>query len=86
VDIETGEPKWTFPTRTRVESSPLITGDVVIAATQRGMIHAIDLETGEETWNFNAGGNFVASPVVVDGVLLIGNTDGTLYAFGEKEK
>jgi outer membrane protein assembly factor BamB len=86
VDIETGESKWTFPTRTRVESSPLIAGNVAIAATQRGTLHAIDLESGEETWSFDAGGNFVASPVVVDGMLLIGNTDGTLYAFGEKKE
>lgn len=84
VDIGTGQPKWTFPTRTRVESSPLIAGNVAIAATQRGKLHAIDLESGEATWTYDAGGHFIASPVVVDGKLLIANTDGTLYCFGEK--
>ncbi len=82
VDLTTGEPNWTFPTRTRVESSPLVSGKHVIAATQRGRLHLIDLESGEAVWDYEAGGNFVASPVVVDEKLIIGNTDGTLYCFG----
>lgn len=84
LDLATGEKQWTFPTRTRVESSPLITGKRAIAATQRGKLHAIDLLSGKATWTHNAGGGFMASPVVVDGKLLIANTDGTFYCFGTK--
>ena len=87
VKLATGEPAWTFPTRTRVESSPLIAGKYAIAATQRGKLFMIDLATGNEAWQYDAGGNFLASPVVVDGKLLIANSDrsaGTLYCFGSK--
>ncbi len=84
IELATGEKKWTFPTRTRVESSPLIAGNSVIVATQRGKIHLVDLDSGKSTWTYDAGGGFIASPVVVDGKLIIGNTDGTLYCFGKK--
>lgn len=84
VDLATGDPKWTFPTRSRVESSPVIAGEVVVVATQRGKLYLIDLETGGAVWEDDFGGGFIGSGVVVDGVLLIGNTDGTLYCFGKK--
>ena len=83
IDLATGEPKWTFTTRVRVESSPIIAGGSAIVATQRGRLHVVDLESGDATWDYDCGGGFIASPVVVEGKLVIGNTDGTLYCFGE---
>ena len=85
VNLKTGEKVWDFPTRTRVESSPLVAGNVAIVATQRGKLSLVDLQSGEATWEYDAGGGFLASPVVVDGKLLIGNTDGTLTCFGAKQ-
>ncbi len=85
IDLKTGEKVWDFPTRTRVESSPLIAGKVAIVATQRGKLSLVDLQSGEATWEHEDGGGFLASPVVVDGKLVIGNTDGTLTCFGAKE-
>lgn len=84
LELATGAPKWTFATRSRVESSPVIAGDVVVVATQRGKLHLVDLETGQSVWEDDFGGGFVASGVVVDGVLLMANTDGTLYSLGKK--
>lgn len=84
IDIKTGEQAWIFPTRTRVESSPLIAGDQCVVATQRGKLSLVDLASGKANWEYDAGGSFVAAPVVVDGKLLIGNTDGKLYCFGKQ--
>jgi outer membrane protein assembly factor BamB len=81
---ETGKVKWKIPTRTHVDSSPVIAGDQVVAATERGVLYVIDGETGEIDWQYDAGGTFTASPVVVDGTIVIGNGDGTLYCFGAK--
>ncbi|MGD9648477.1 MAG: PQQ-binding-like beta-propeller repeat protein [Pirellulales bacterium] len=86
LDRETGEVKWTVPTRTHVDSSPVIAGDKVVAATIRGVLYVIDAKTGSVDWQYDAGGSFTASPVVVDGQIIIGNGDGTLYCFGAKEK
>jgi outer membrane protein assembly factor BamB len=79
-----GELKWTVPTRSRVESSPVIAGKLVVAATTAGKIYLLDVATGESIWEYDAGGGFTASPAVVDGRIILGNTDGTLYCFGAK--
>ena len=80
-----GEEKWKLPTRSRVDSSPVIAGDRVVAATSAGKLYLLDAANdGEAKWEADFGGGFIASPVVVDGRLIIGNTDGTLYCFGAK--
>jgi outer membrane protein assembly factor BamB len=82
----TGEEKWKLPTRARVESSPVIAGNRVVAATAAGKIYLLDVPTGEIKWEHDAGGSFIASPAVVDGRIILGNTDGTLYCFGARAK
>ncbi|MEM6797995.1 MAG: PQQ-binding-like beta-propeller repeat protein [Planctomycetota bacterium] len=84
LDPVTGQPKWEKPVRSRVESSPLIVGDRVVAATTRGRLLLLNAADGETVWDYDAGGGFTSSPVVVDGKLLIANTDGTLYCFGSE--
>ncbi|MEN1681743.1 MAG: PQQ-binding-like beta-propeller repeat protein [Planctomycetota bacterium] len=82
VNRETGEAAWTKPTRSRVESSPVIAGGAAVAATTRGRLMLLGLEDGEVIWEYDAGGGFPAAPAVVAGKLLIANSDGTLYCFG----
>lgn len=87
LDPATGKLKWDQPlaTRTRVESSPVIAGDQVIAATAGGVVYVLDAVSSDSAWQYEAGGSFTASPAVVDGRILLGNGDGTLYCFGQKE-
>ncbi len=80
-----GTPLWTFAVRSRVESSPVIAGDLVFLATKRGRLYAVDVLSGKEKWQYQAGGSFLASPAVHNSKLILGNTDGTLYCFGKKE-
>ncbi len=81
-----GHEKWKLPTRSRIESSPVIVGNRVVAATATGKMYFLDLNTGQVKWEYDAGGGFTASPAVVDGRIILGNTDGTLYCFGSKTK
>jgi outer membrane protein assembly factor BamB len=83
---EKGEEKWKMPTRTRVESGPVIAGNRVVAATAAGKIYLLDAASNEVKWEYDAGGGFTGSPAVVDGRIILGNTDGTLYCFGSKLK
>ncbi len=86
LDATTGEFKWKVPTRTRVDSSPVIAGERVVAATTGGKLYVLDLANGgKELWQYDAGGSFTASPAIVDGRILIGNTNGTLYCFGASD-
>jgi outer membrane protein assembly factor BamB len=85
LDPKSGQPKWTLPTRSRVDSSPVIAGERVVAATSAGKLYLLDAtNNGEPIWEADLGGGFTASPAVVDGRVIIGNTDGTLYCFGAK--
>ena len=79
---ETGEPLWTYPTKARVDSSPVIVGNRVLFGTVGGVIFALDLNTGEPVWQFVTGASIVASPCVASGKLVIGSDDGVLYCFG----
>jgi outer membrane protein assembly factor BamB len=76
---------WKLPTQSRVDSSPVIAGERVVAATDRGVLYLIDVKSGEAKWQFEAGGHFAGSPAVVDGRIVIPNADGTLYCFGAKD-
>lgn len=80
-----GQPIWEQPVRSRVESSPVIADNRVLAATTRGRLLLLNAADGETLWEYDAGGSFISSPAVIDGRIVIGNTDGTLYCFGEKD-
>jgi outer membrane protein assembly factor BamB len=85
LDPATGKEKWKpIATRSRIESSPVIAGERVVAATAAGKIYLIDAKSGEVKWEQEMGGSFTASPAVVDGRVVLGNGDGTLYCFGTK--
>ena len=81
-DRSTGKQRWVFPTRGRVESSPVIVGKRVFVGSSDGNLYAVDAQTGKETWRFEAGGEILASPAVADGSLVISTMDGTVYCFG----
>ncbi|HEY3394122.1 MAG TPA: PQQ-binding-like beta-propeller repeat protein, partial [Lacipirellulaceae bacterium] len=81
-----GEVKWKLPTRSRIESSPVIAEGRVVAATAAGKLYLIDAASGEIIFENDFGGSFIASPGVVDGRVIIGNGDGTLYCLGSEEK
>lgn len=84
IDPKTGEAKWTFPTKGRVDSSPVIVGNRVFVGSQDGNIYGLVLGTGKELWRFAAGGKFTASPAIASERLVIGNDEGKVFCFGEK--
>jgi len=82
---ETGEPLWTFPTRAKVDSSPVIVGTRVFFGTSGGVIYGLNIASGEVVWQFDTGSSIVASPSVGAGKLVIGSEDGALYCFAERK-
>ena len=82
IDEATGEAKWTFTTRARVDSSPAASGDRVYAGSSDGRLYVLDLESGEKLWEFDTAAPLVASPAIAEGKLVIGSGDGVLYCFG----
>ena len=77
-----GQEVWSFMTRARVESSPLILGDRVFVGSNDGLLYELDLATGKKVWEFTAGAPLSASPAAAQESLVIGSQDGVLYCFG----
>jgi len=81
IRLADGKRLWTFPTRAKVDSSPVVVGSRVIAAGLDGNVYVLELATGKEVWKFAGGGGFAASPAVGEGRLVISNDEGLVYCF-----
>ena len=86
INRSTGQKAWTFPTRGKIDSSPVIVGDRVFIGSGDGNLYALGLADGKELWKFNAGKTISAGPAVGEGVLVVGSEsrDGKVYCFGKK--
>jgi len=82
LDTASGKAVWTFTTRARVDSSPVIVGDRVYIGSNDGRLYALGIKDGAKLWEFTAGAPLSASPAVAAGKLVIGAQDGTIYCFG----
>jgi eukaryotic-like serine/threonine-protein kinase len=82
IDAATGEAAWTFATRARVDSSPVVAGDRIYVGSSDHRLYVLDVETGRKVWEFDTGAAITASPAVAGGRVVVGATDGQLYVFG----
>jgi outer membrane protein assembly factor BamB len=66
-----------------VDSSPVIAGDDVVAASADGRLYVLRLNDGGVRWQYEIGAPIISSPAVVDGRIAVGADDGRIYLFGE---
>jgi outer membrane protein assembly factor BamB len=85
LDPKMGGKLWDFPTKGRVDSSPVVVDDRVFVGSADGRIYGLDLKTGAKVWEYEAGGALVASPAVAEGHLVIASDAGVVYCWGEKK-
>lgn len=84
LDIKTGEQRWVFRTKGRMEySGPIIVGNRVYVPSSDSFLYVLDLETGEKLDAVGLSGKLLASPAVVAGRLVIGTDDGVLFCLGK---
>lgn len=81
-DPATGKEKWSFPTRQRIDSSPVIAGPRAYVGAADGRLYAIDLASGKEAWQEQLFGGISGSPAVAAGRLVIATDRGVVYCFG----
>ena len=81
---ETGDLLWSYPVKSRVDSSPVIVGERVFFGTTGGAIYGLNIHSGEQVWKFVTGASIMASASVGGGKLVIGADNGILYCFGRK--
>jgi len=86
LDRKTGNEVWNFPTRRKVDSSPVVVGQRVFAASSDGSLYVLDLAKGTKLHQFVLGREGItASPAVGGHCLVIGTTDGVVYCLGAKK-
>ena len=95
LDRETLEEKWRFQTgdaliytspyvRNRaatIESSPVLSGDVIYVGGADGALYAIDRHKGRMLWHYNTGAPLFSSVAISGNLLLISDFGGTVYGF-----
>ena len=82
IEAGTGRRIWTFATRARVDSSPVVAGGRVYVGSTDGRLYALDAASGKKSWEFEIGAGVTASPAIAAGRLVIGAQDGRIYVFG----
>ena len=84
LDAVTGKVQWTFTTKGRVDSSPVIALGKVYVGSADSRVYTLDLKTGKPLEEFDTGGPVTTSPALAAGRLVIGTEDGQLFCFGPK--
>ena len=82
----TGTAVWTFNTRGKVDSSPVVCGDKVVVGSEDGRLYIVGLNDGKQVWTYEVGQPIESSPAVADGKIVIGSNDGSVYCFGAKAR
>lgn len=85
LDRVKGEPLWTFPTKGRIDSSPVVAGPRAYFGSTDGHLYVVNVADGREVQKLELGRSILAGPAVAHGRLVVGTTDGSLVCLGKKE-
>ncbi|MCP3676734.1 MAG: PQQ-binding-like beta-propeller repeat protein [Deltaproteobacteria bacterium] len=75
---------WRMDTKSQIDTSATLDGDVLYFGTGEGVIHSLDRESGEELWRYETKATILASPLIVGDILYVASADNRIYAI-EKE-
>lgn len=78
-------PAWTAHLDGAVDGTPVVAGETVIAASDKGSIAAIDLGSGAILWSKSGLGAFSGSAAVAAGTVVAATLTGHVYAFGLRD-
>jgi outer membrane protein assembly factor BamB len=70
-----------FDTGGPIKSSPVIVGDVLVVASEAGIVYGIDTDSGEEVWDFDLEFKVLAPLLDYDGKVYVNAQDNRLYTF-----
>jgi outer membrane protein assembly factor BamB len=84
IDRKTGDAQWTFPTKGRIDSSPVVVGKRVYFGSADGNLYVLDRDSGNLVQKLALGKGILGAPAVSDGRLVIGTTDNWVVCLGKK--
>ena len=83
LDQKTGKQNWSLRLQGKVDSSPVIVGELVLVASGDGRLYAITFKDGKIVWEQEFNGGFISSPAVAFGRLVIATDRGVVYCLGK---
>jgi outer membrane protein assembly factor BamB len=86
LERDKGKELWSFATKGRVDSSPVIAGERVYFGSTDGFLYVLTMDKGTEVQKLQLGRGILAGPAVAHGCLVIGTTDGWLYCLAKEGK
>ena len=75
-----GQVLWSHKTRAEITGAPTRWGNLVLATSRDGHLHAVNARSGELEWAYRAAGPIAASPVIWGGAALIADEEGWVHA------
>jgi outer membrane protein assembly factor BamB len=80
-DAATGDQAWTIRARAAFAASPVVVGDLIVAAgTEDRTLYVVDKKTGNKVKELMVGEKMIGTPAIVDGVAYVAGASGTLFA------
>lgn len=58
--------------------NPVIDGNLIYIASDKGLVQAVDRDSGVAKWNTNLGNSIISGPSVANGVLVVGTNAATI--------
>jgi hypothetical protein len=77
--VEESHIAWKTKKQIPTNPSPLLVGDELFLANDRGIFTCFDAKSGEELWTERVGGNFSSSPLFADGRIYISSEEGLTH-------
>jgi len=71
--------RWVFHAQGAIAENISVAGDLALAPSDDGALHAIDINTGEERWSVQLDGP-AGGPAVADGTVFISDGNGAIHA------
>ncbi len=81
LDKATGQRRWMFAARNKIDSSPVVVGDKVVVGSDDGRLYVVNLADGKLVWSYTIGAAIVGSSAVALGWVYVGADDGKVYGF-----
>lgn len=80
VQIKDVIPLWSVKLGDPVTTSPVLSGNMLLVGTARGLIFALNEEDGKTLWQYDTNGGIItANPVVADGLVFACSSDGVVH-------
>jgi len=86
LDCGTGEVRWRFRGRRRIDSSPVIVGDRILVGSGEGVLYVLSRQEGRVLQRFEAGASIPGSPAVASGLVLLAARDGMVYCLDAADR